>query len=82
MQAFCAGDTCVSLVASLREAAEDPHFIARGLFSREVADGASRTMPALPVPIDPSLRVPASQVQAPGLGAHTARILAAQEATE
>ncbi|MFY4257925.1 CaiB/BaiF CoA transferase family protein [Achromobacter xylosoxidans] len=82
MQAFGDGDTCVSLVASLREAAEDPHFIARGLFSREVADGAGRTMPALPVPIDPGLRVPASRSQAPGLGEHTARLLAAQEAAE
>lgn len=81
MQAFGDGDTCVSLVASLREAAADPHFVARGLFSREVADSAGRTLPALPVPIDPSLRVPASQAQAPGLGEHTARILPMREAS-
>jgi alpha-methylacyl-CoA racemase len=48
-------DVCVSVVASLQEAAADPAFIARGLFARQVSDGG-RSLPALPVPIDPGLR--------------------------
>ncbi len=48
-------DVCVSVVASLQEAAGDPAFVARGLFARRVSDGAT-SIPAVPVPIDPGLR--------------------------
>ena len=48
-------DVCVSIVASLEDAAADPAFAARHLFARKVSDG-ERTIPALPVPIAPGLR--------------------------
>lgn len=54
-QAFGDADVCVSVVATLEEAASDPAFHARGLFARSVT-GRSAVMPALPVPLDPGLR--------------------------
>ena len=48
-------DVCVSVVASLEEAASDSAFVERGLFARKVT-GRSGSMPALPVPLDPGLR--------------------------
>jgi crotonobetainyl-CoA:carnitine CoA-transferase CaiB-like acyl-CoA transferase len=47
-----AADCCVTVVASLEQALADPHFVARGLFSRR--DGA--VVPDLPLPIDPAFR--------------------------
>ena len=52
---FGDADVCVSVVATLQEAASDPAFIARGLFSRTVT-GRKERMAALPVPLDPGLR--------------------------
>jgi crotonobetainyl-CoA:carnitine CoA-transferase CaiB-like acyl-CoA transferase len=49
---FAAADCCVSVVVSLEEALADPHFVARGLFSRR--EGA--VVPDLPLPIDPAFR--------------------------
>ncbi|MDP3547613.1 MAG: CaiB/BaiF CoA-transferase family protein [Phreatobacter sp.] len=57
---FGNADVCVSVVASLEEAAGDPAFIARGLFARTVA-GRQATMPALPVPLDAGLRDAAAE---------------------
>jgi crotonobetainyl-CoA:carnitine CoA-transferase CaiB-like acyl-CoA transferase len=51
-------DCCCSIVATLGEAASDPHFKARGLFGHSVSNEAGATMPALPVPIDPGFRAP------------------------
>ena len=41
---------------SLEEALRDPHFVARALFRHQFADEQGRVIPALPVPIDPSIR--------------------------
>jgi crotonobetainyl-CoA:carnitine CoA-transferase CaiB-like acyl-CoA transferase len=54
---FAAADCCVTIVASLEEALADQHFIQRGLFDRRVSGPDGSDMPALPVPIDPQLRV-------------------------
>jgi crotonobetainyl-CoA:carnitine CoA-transferase CaiB-like acyl-CoA transferase len=53
---FAAADCCVTIVASLKEALNDPHFSQRGLFDRRVSGPDGSDMPALPVPIDPQLR--------------------------
>jgi alpha-methylacyl-CoA racemase len=37
---FAGLDTCVSVVTSLRDAVSHPNFVARGLFTRRVADAA------------------------------------------
>jgi alpha-methylacyl-CoA racemase len=50
-------DVCCTVVRTLEEAVRDPYFVARGVFSREVADPSGElTMPALPVPLDEQLR--------------------------
>jgi crotonobetainyl-CoA:carnitine CoA-transferase CaiB-like acyl-CoA transferase len=57
---FGDADVCVSIVATLEEAASAPAFIARGLFTRTVT-GRKERMAALPVPLDPGLRDPAPE---------------------
>ena len=52
---FRHADVCSTIVRTAREAAEDPAFAARGLFSSWTGDGAGATMPALVVPIDPGI---------------------------
>ncbi len=67
-QARIAGkDVCCAVVATIEEALADPHFIARGLFSRRLG-GPGRTLPALPVPIDPSFRGLEIEKPSPALG--------------
>lgn len=73
--AFDGHDVCCSIVATLEEAVNDPHVAARQLFSSVVkADG--RQIPALPVPIAPSLRSDINRAAAPGLGETTDPLLA------
>ncbi len=67
MQRFAGLDACVSVVKSLREAVESPHFRARGIFADRISNGAGTEIPALPLPIDPSFRQTAAP-SAPGLG--------------
>lgn len=69
METFKGHDVCCSIVASLRDAAADPHFAARGLFSREVrVEDAS--LPVLPTTVAPCFRRQAISA-APRLGAQT-----------
>ena len=66
---FAAADCCVTIMASLEEALHDPHFVERGLFAHKVADASGATMPALPLPIAPTLREKPGTKAAPELGA-------------
>lgn len=74
MQRFQGVDACVTLVKSLREAAESTHFRARGIFSEVVSNGSGGEIPALPIPIDPSLCA-GVQTMAPLLGEADPRAL-------
>jgi alpha-methylacyl-CoA racemase len=47
---FAGKDVCCAVVASMQEAMGDPHFHARKVFSRELADGDAH-ITALPVPV-------------------------------
>ena len=68
---FAGRDCCCSIVATLAEALEDPHFKARGLFDHVLAGEGGRTLPALPVPIASVFRGPPGEpVAAPPLGAN------------
>ncbi|WP_375457872.1 CaiB/BaiF CoA transferase family protein [uncultured Enterovirga sp.] len=68
---FAGKDCCCSVVATIREAMDDPHFQARGLFDRRVTNFDGQSLPALPVPIAPAFREDASvSRETPGLGAH------------
>jgi len=53
---LAAADCCATIVASLEEATRDPHFVARGLFARQVTMPNGKALPALPIPIAPALR--------------------------
>jgi crotonobetainyl-CoA:carnitine CoA-transferase CaiB-like acyl-CoA transferase len=53
---FAKADCCVTLVRSLEDALQDPHFVGRGLFAHVVRGGRGGALPALPVPIDPQFR--------------------------
>jgi alpha-methylacyl-CoA racemase len=66
---FAKADCCVTIMATLEEALNDPHFVQRGLFAHKVAGPSGATLPALPVPIDPSFREPPGSVKpVPKLG--------------
>jgi alpha-methylacyl-CoA racemase len=52
---FDGKDVCCSVVMTMNEAIEDPHFNARGLFNATVKSGG-KTMSALPVPLAPVFR--------------------------
>ena len=67
MQRFAGVDACVSVVKSLRDAVESPHFRARGVFADRISNGTGGEMPALPLPIDASFRQAAAKA-APKLG--------------
>src|SRR3974377_2525849 len=68
---FDAADCCCSIVQDVRTALRDPHFAARGLFARTLANEQGAIIPALPVPILPVFRDPADTPQStPPLGAH------------
>jgi alpha-methylacyl-CoA racemase len=67
---FDAADCCCSIVQDVRAALADPHFAARGLFSRALTNEQDAKIAALPVPILPVFRDPAdASASAPPLGA-------------
>jgi crotonobetainyl-CoA:carnitine CoA-transferase CaiB-like acyl-CoA transferase len=55
---FAGKDSCCSVVVTIRDALNDPHFRARGLFDHVLINEDGRTLPALPVPIDSAFRAP------------------------
>lgn len=70
---LAAADCCATVVRTVREALDDPHFRARGLFRAGLANEDGETIPALPVPIVPELRAGSADARpAPALGADNA----------
>lgn len=68
-QTFEGEDCCCSAVQTLREAFEDPHFRARGLFDYKLENNDGATLPAIPVPVVPAFRGdPSISRTAPALG--------------
>lgn len=63
---FNSEDVCCNVVQTLQEAVADPHFQSRGLFARTVRSGDC-TMPALPSPLAPALRVGDGELMTPPL---------------
>jgi crotonobetainyl-CoA:carnitine CoA-transferase CaiB-like acyl-CoA transferase len=64
---FNGKDVCCAVVASMKEAMEDAHFRARGIFSRELVSGDAR-ITALPVPVQPQFRSDKTGDAYPSLG--------------
>lgn len=73
--AFAGQDVCCSIVATLEEAAMDPHFAARKLFAHALKAGG-REIPALPVPVALAFRSSSNRAVAPALGETTDPLLA------
>ena len=70
---LAAADCCATVVRTVREALDDPHFRARGLFRAGLVNEDGETIPALPVPIVPELRAGGADARpAPALGADNA----------
>jgi crotonobetainyl-CoA:carnitine CoA-transferase CaiB-like acyl-CoA transferase len=64
---FRGEDVCCAIAATLRDALHDPHFAAREVFARELVAG-TKSMPALPVPVDAHFRSGTPAVGYPELG--------------
>ena len=64
---FAGKDVCCAFAASVEDALHDPHFVARGVFARELT-AAGRTIPALPVPVADAFRAAERGAGYPQLG--------------
>jgi crotonobetainyl-CoA:carnitine CoA-transferase CaiB-like acyl-CoA transferase len=73
--AFAGRDCCCSVVATIREALDDPHFQARGLFARQVTNEAGEKLPALPTSVLPPFLAGANPGAVPKLGADNVTLL-------
>ncbi len=73
--AFAGKDCCCTIVATLREALDDPQFAARELFARKVTNEAGQTLPALPTSVLPQFRTERDIAGPPALGADNAALL-------
>jgi alpha-methylacyl-CoA racemase len=72
---FAGRDCCCSVVSDLRQALDDPHFRARGVFDHVLVNEAGQRLPALPVPVAPEFRSPPSEPSsAPPLGAQNSEL--------
>jgi alpha-methylacyl-CoA racemase len=60
-------DVCCTIVTNLRDALDDEHFKARGVFARELKAG-NRTISALPVPVADAFRSEEKAAGSPTLG--------------
>ena len=73
---FEVADCCCTVVNTLAEALENPHFRARGLFDAEVLNTAGERMTALPVPIAPAFRARSiDSIEYPALGSANEELL-------
>ncbi len=69
-QIFDGEDCCCSVVQTLNEAYNDPHFRARGLFDHKIENADGEVLPAIAVPVVPIFRGdPSKPRSAPALGA-------------
>lgn len=62
---LAAADCCCTIVVGLEEAVGDPHVRARMVFQHRVCDDEGRSIPALPVPVDPQFRGSPSVIPPP-----------------
>lgn len=76
---FESADCCCTVVQTVDEAMQNPHFQSRGLFDRRVSNSEGAELVALPVPLDRSLRNQTQITSAPQLGADNDRLLSGQK---
>lgn len=78
---FEQADCCCTIVRTVREALEDPHFAARGVFSRRLTNEAGAEIAGLPTPVADVLALdPSGTSKAPRLGQDNDDITAAARA--
>lgn len=69
-------DCCCSVVKTVEEAMDDPHFRARGIFDERVANDEGDIISALPIPVSPRFRTRRGEaLSAPALGADNEELL-------
>ena len=74
-EAFEAADCCCTIVQSIREAMDDPHFRARGVFDRRLVNEEGAQIAGLPTPIARSFVAnPDGAAPAPRLGDFNAEL--------
>ena len=79
---FADTDCCCSLVRTLADAVETPHFQERGLFDYALEDGGQPPLTALPLPLAPQLRRPKAQRRSTAaVGQHNDELLGDSLAT-
>ena len=64
---FAGEDVCCAIMTGVREALQDPHFAARGVFARTLVT-SGKSMTALPVPVVDAFRAPEQAAGYPELG--------------
>lgn len=70
-QVFEKADCCCTIVRTVREAMDDPHFHARGVFGRRLVNEHGETIIGLPTPVAKTLAAnPDGDAAAPRLGEH------------
>lgn len=75
-QVFAETDCCCSLVKTLAEAVNTPHFRGRGLFDYMLEDDGEQPLTALPLPLVPELRRPKAERRGPAaVGQHNDEFL-------
>ncbi len=68
---FEAADCCCTIVRTVQEAMDDPHFLARGVFSRSLQNEEGAEIRGLPTPVARTLATdPSGTARAPRLGAN------------
>ena len=72
---FAGLDTCVCEVIGLEQAVQDPHFQARGVFSRRITTASGDAIPALPTSVSAVFLAKHTDQRSPDLGQHTDEIL-------
>ena len=77
---FETADCCCSIVKTMKEAMDDPHFCARGVFDRQLSNEEGAIITALPTPIARNLVANTQDTQtAPRLGADNQDFSASQQ---
>jgi crotonobetainyl-CoA:carnitine CoA-transferase CaiB-like acyl-CoA transferase len=72
---FEIADCCCTIVRSIKEAMEDPHFRARGVFDRVLVNENGASIVGLPMPISRAFSTnPEGEASAPRLGEHNAEL--------
>lgn len=75
VKVFAKADCCCTIVQSVEQAMQDPHFQARGLFDHRLLNETGDALIALPVPVTPGLRKHSPIAKSPSLGADSDALL-------